>query len=96
MANLKEFNVNFDDEGKIVNITEKIHDSASASLYEVIVKIWDNYDADKDGKITVKEARLFVDDIIQMNFIKYGLDKKVLFNKAFEKIDQNCDGEVDM
>lgn len=64
MANPKGFNVNYDDQGKILNITEKIHDSASASLYEVILKIWDNYDVDKDGSISIEEARLFVDDFI--------------------------------
>ena len=74
IANMKGSNVNYDEEGKIVNITKKCQDTASASMYDIIIKIWENYDLDRDGKITIDEAKLFVDDFVTMQAVKQ--DKK--------------------
>ena len=93
IANTKGSNINYDDQGTIINITDKILDTASASMYEVIVKIWDNYDLDQNGAISMDEAKLFVDDFITMQAVK---QDKYLILKAFESIDQNGDGKVDM
>jgi Ca2+-binding EF-hand superfamily protein len=61
-------------------------------MYEIIVKIWDNYDLDGDGTISMEEAKIFVDTLVSMQNFKF--EKNVIL-EAFESIDQNGDGEVD-
>ena len=39
-------------------------------MYEIIVKIWDNYDTDKNGHISMDEAKMFVDDFVSMQGVK--------------------------
>jgi hypothetical protein len=44
LANTSGSNVNFDSLGKVLSITQKVHDTTSASIYEIILKIWEKYD----------------------------------------------------
>ena len=60
LANMSGSNVNFDSLGKVLSITEKLHDTTSASIYEIISKIWEKYDCDLNGTISIEEAKLFV------------------------------------
>ena len=85
--------MNYDENGGVVNITEKYQDSASTSMNEFIIKIWQSYDSDGDGLITKDQARQFINEFVGIQDVK--LDKREVL-LAFEAIDLDGDDYVNI